>query len=164
MSLPVSGEDRLKVEKLVPGPDLETDPLARRTVDEEHPVAKDAVDEIGRGGVQGDDLDREPERRLEPRLQPMRHVPEPRLGGRVEQDAEVDVAPGPLLAPDPAAKQPGRDERPGLLGEERSKRLGESRLDHAGIVGCSSGSLSAVALHGVTASSVTRVMAMRGST
>lgn len=68
---------------------------------------QDAVDEVGRGGIQGDELNREAESGLEPRFQSMSFVSELRLRRRVEEDAEIDVAPGPLLTPGPAAEQPG---------------------------------------------------------
>lgn len=122
----------MEIEVLVPELHLEPHAKKRRAVEDEHPVAKDSMDQIGRCGAHHDDLDREAERRFEPSLQLVGLVPEPRLKRPVEEDPDVDVAPGLLLTASPASEQPGRDRPADLPGEEGPKRRGESRIGHAG--------------------------------
>src|SRR5712691_10220322 len=88
----IAGENRLEVEELVPRFDLEEDPTGRVVVDEQLPIAEDAVDEIHWGVVEDHHLNGDAHRSFEIRLEVEREPLERSRRSFAVQNGDVDVA------------------------------------------------------------------------
>src|SRR5712692_2630854 len=88
----IAGENRLEVEELVPRFDLEVDPTGRVVVDEQLPIAEDAVDEIHWGVVEDHHLNGDAHRSFEIRLEVEREPLERSRRSFTVQNGDVDVA------------------------------------------------------------------------
>lgn len=125
----VAAEDGEEVEVLLAGADLEADAARGIAVEDQDTVAEDAVDEVGRGAIEDDELDRQAKGALQAVLEIERIERRGRLAG--EEHAEVDVAPAPARAARRAAEKVDRRRAVGVGGEQ----LAKSGLDRRGVHG-----------------------------
>jgi hypothetical protein len=131
--LPIQPQIGLQVPEFVARSDFETNALRTVPVDQQLAIAKDSDDEVNRGSIQHDQLDRKTKELLHLSFEAETKPRQSLLGIFGIEDTYVDIAPRPGRPPSHAAEEIGRGD-PLPLGA-RGQEFTELGLDDGWVHG-----------------------------